>query len=93
MKILRRLFSYESPKEPIGTYKPAFSDSATPGHLMCMGQKLNAIQCPEYLPLYQEIGTRHGGTGPEEFKLPDSRVILGGHSNLNVMVRYKHDIE
>lgn len=57
---------------PIGSIK-ALPPTATPeyGYLECDGTTLNSVANPEYAALYDVIGLTFGGTGANDFDLPD----------------------
>ncbi len=64
---------------PAGTIM-AWSGSTPPvGWVFCDGQSLDSIATPEYGTLYTAIGTTYGGTGPDDFNVPDltGRVPVG----------------
>lgn len=61
-----------------------FAGTAPPsGWTVCNGAALNAVANPQYLPLFNFIGTQHGGTGSNDFRLPDlrNRFVVGTGSD------------
>lgn len=58
---------------PVGTVKSYSGSSAPSGFLLCHGQTLNAVLNPQYLNLFNIIGTTYGGTGMNNFIVPDLR--------------------
>jgi len=58
----------------------AFAGESVPyGWLACDGQALSATANPEYKSLWQAIGTTWGGTGEDNFRLPNfgGRTLIG----------------
>jgi len=67
--------------------------------LLCNGQILDSVANPEYTSLYNVIGTKYGGTGNNDFKVPNlhaaatpsvsnvgddtNAVLIRGHSDYN----------
>lgn len=58
---------------PVGTVLTYAGSSPPTGYLLCQGQTLNLTTNPEYSALYNVIATTYGGTGPNNFNLPDLR--------------------
>jgi microcystin-dependent protein len=59
---------------PVGSISMYAGTSAPTGWAICHGQTVDFIANPEYLPLFQVIGTSFGaGTTGSQFKLPDLR--------------------
>ncbi len=59
---------------PAGVVVP-FAGSSVPSAdwILCDGQAVNSIANPQYAPLYAAIGTTYGGTGANNFNVPDLR--------------------
>lgn len=54
-----------------------FAGNAAPtGWLLCDGSTLNSVANPQYANLFTAIGITYGGTGANNFKLPDCRGIF-----------------
>ena len=47
--------------------------SPPPGALLCNGQTINAVANPQFTELWNILGTTFGGTGNDDFNLPDIR--------------------
>lgn len=52
--------------------------------LLCDGQTLNTTTNPEYTALFNVIGTKYGGTGATDFKVPNLHNIAGSKSNASL---------
>jgi len=57
----------------VGVMFPYAGDTAPDGFLLCNGATYDSIAEPKYAPLYERIGIKFGGTGPSDFKVPDTR--------------------
>lgn len=64
---------------PVGTIVPYAGTTAPYGWLLCEGTTLNANGNRKYIPLFNVIGTTFGGTGINDFDLPDlrGRTVVG----------------
>lgn len=64
---------------PTGVILDYAGDTPPDGFLLCYGQTLDATANPEYADLYDAIGVTYGGTGINDFALPDlrGRVVAG----------------
>jgi hypothetical protein len=71
---------------PAGVTVPFAGSAAPAGWELADGGTLNAIANPVYMPLYNNIGTLHGGTGPNNFKKPDiqGRMVIGHGTHVDV---------
>jgi microcystin-dependent protein len=58
---------------PVGTIIMQAGGSFPGRWLWCNGSSINSISNPTYADLYSNIGTIYGGTGPDNFFLPDLR--------------------
>ena len=58
---------------PPGVVMPYAGSSAPTGFVLCNGASLDAVTFPQYLPLYNAIGLTYGGTGSNNFQVPDMR--------------------
>ena len=52
--------------------------------LLCDGQTLNTTTNPEYTALFNVIGTKYGGTGATDFKVPNLHNVAGSKSNASL---------
>lgn len=52
--------------------------------LLCDGQTLDAGNNPEYTALFNVIGTKYGGSGSGDFKVPNLHNIAGSKSNASL---------
>lgn len=57
----------------VGVLQPYAGSSAPNGWLLCNGATLDSVANPEYADLFTIIGTTYGGTGDDDFDLPDLR--------------------
>ncbi len=59
---------------PAGVVVP-FAGSSVPSTdwILCDGQAVDSVSNPQYAPLYAAIGTTYGGTGANNFNVPDLR--------------------
>ena len=85
-------------------YKPtgrivSWVNAYTPlGWLLCDGSTLDSVANTEYARLYHIIGTTFGGTGADDFDLPDlrGRVIAGkdnmGGVSANILTNAQADV-
>jgi hypothetical protein len=64
---------------PLGSTFPFSGTVAPTNYIFARGQMLDAVANPAYMPLYNTMGTTHGGTGPSNFGVPDiqGRVVTG----------------
>lgn len=58
---------------PIGGMVAYGGTSAPSGWLLCDGQTYDSVTNPQYAALYAVIGTAYGGTGADNFAVPDKR--------------------
>lgn len=69
---------------PAGVVVP-FAGSSVPSAdwFLCDGQAVDSIANPQYAPLFAAIGTTYGGTGANNFNVPDLRGrVAGGLDNM-----------
>ena len=52
--------------------------------LLCDGQTLNTTTNPEYTALFNVIGTKYGGTGATDFKVPNLHNVAGSKNNASL---------
>lgn len=75
---------------PVGTVMVHSVSSGLPsGWLLCNGQTVAVSANAEFQDLYNVIGTTYGGTGPNDFKVPDlrGRVAVGsGSTTINTVL-------
>lgn len=57
----------------LGTIELWGAAAAPTGALLCQGQTLDSVADTEYAGLYGKIGTTFGGTGADDFQVPDFR--------------------
>lgn len=74
-----RYVQYLATTTPVGTVLDYAGSSAPSGFLLCYGQTLDSVTNTEYADLYTAIGTTYGGTGADDFNVPDlrGRVVAG----------------
>jgi microcystin-dependent protein len=58
---------------PVGVVQDYAGSSAPDGWLICDGSTLDSVANTKYAKLYAILGTTYGGTGADDFKLPDAR--------------------
>jgi hypothetical protein len=58
---------------PPGTILPFVGEDVPDGYMLCNGQMVDAISKDKYLKLFGVIGTKFGGYGPSNFRVPDLR--------------------
>ena len=56
---------------PAGLIAPFGMSNAPQGWLVCDGNTLNSVANPEYADLFAAIGTAWGGSGANDFKVPN----------------------
>jgi len=83
---LSEIFSNKSESKPIGAVESISSTIIPEGWVICDGSTLNAISNPQYMRLYEIIGTIYGGSDESNFNLPDLRgeFIRGADNGRNV---------
>jgi len=74
---------------PTGIVMDFAGSSAPDGWLVCDGSTLDSVANTEYASLYAVIGTTYGGTGADDFKLPDAqgRMTIGVGSGAGLTAR------
>ena len=60
-----------SPKSMIDNPRTDHDINGSSRWLLCDGQTLDSVANPEYTALYNVIGTKYGGTGANDFKVPN----------------------
>jgi len=61
---------------PTGTVSMFAGSAAPSGWLICDGSTLDSVANPQYAALYAVILTTYGGTGADDFNLPDCRGVF-----------------
>ena len=62
---------------PVGAVIDFAGSTPPTSWLLCYGQTLDAVANPQYAVLFTVIGTTYGGTGIDDFKIPDCRGRVG----------------
>jgi len=61
---------------------PLASSTSDERWLLCDGSTLDAVTNPQYTALYNVIGTKYGGTGINDFKIPNLHGITTNDPSL-----------
>ena len=82
--------SGSSETSPVGMIASFAMENAPDDWLVCDGSTLDSVANPEYADLFSAIGTKWGGTGASDFKVPDLRgSFLRGIGNGSINGRNK----
>jgi microcystin-dependent protein len=77
---------------PPGTILPFVGEDVPDGYVLCNGQMVDAISNNKYLKLFGVIGTKFGGYGPSNFRVPDLRsYFLRGASATSAFGTFQAD--
>jgi len=84
-----RRSSHTETISPVGSVIDFAGSSAPDGWLICNGATLDSVANTQYAALYAVIGTIYGGTGADDFKLPDAqgRMTMGVGSGAGLTER------